>query len=77
MIYWQVGEIFTFDGVFAVDRYTKSPIKKLRHFVITKAGSTKQIIYYNSWYPLLITDGPYKTITSIPSKLRMRRIKSK
>lgn len=68
---YRIGQIIMFDKVWAWNNRLERPSGRLRQFVITKAGTRKEI----NWYPYLIDSGRYRTVVSIPDKLRIRKCK--
>lgn len=68
---YKLGQIVTFDKVWAWSNLYLRPVGRLRQFVITKEGKRNEI----TWYPQLIDSGRYRTVVSIPDKLKIRECK--
>lgn len=59
------GDIFTIEGVFAVNPFTLNPTEMLQQFVVTAdVRSDAEFLPRSAMWPQLMTHGPYTTVAS-------------
>lgn len=61
-----VGDVFTIEGVYAVQPITKSPTAFLQRFIIA-SDVTSDDYTEPSIYPRIIAEGPYQNVSNVPS----------
>jgi hypothetical protein len=60
-----VGDVFTFAGIYAVNKLTKQSTGELKQFVVTQAFAGGDATLHFS--PPIISSGPYQNVTGLPA----------
>lgn len=61
---WEVGDVFTIQGVNAVHPQTKADLGYLKQFVVTTASAGGTVTL--SFTPAIVTSGPYQNVSAAP-----------